>query len=353
MTDDRGAGPSGLSVPLVTVLDAAGRPIESDQRALVRHVMQRGRGADILFYMGTTGEWDRVSNAVRQAVIRVCADEVARENRRLLAQGRAPVASWAGVTAPSRAETLANLSCAIEAGADAAVLAPLAISDVRDPVGFVREEVAERLAGDELPIYLYDNAEIATSADRPYLDPAQARALARLDFVRGIKVSAPIDVVDAHLRRAAAHDPAATAPRSDVYVGYASLVFELFERSADEPRPTGLVSGPANCLPCEWACAWDACVHGDVERVEAARCVVDAFRALTFAAAGRRTIAALKRALWLDGVISSAALAKHTPDFADTELEDFELGYAQVKSAARERLDDRWVTRLASDPAAS
>lgn len=344
---DQGLGPTGLSVPLVTVLDARGRLLEADQRALVRHVIQQGQGANILFYMGTTGEWDRVSGAVRQSVIRVCADEVTLANVELVAAGRAPVASWAGVTAPGRDETLANLQCALAAGADAAVIAPLAIRGVDDPVAFIREEVGRVMAHERLPIYLYDNEEIAVDPARPYLTPEEADSLARLDFVRGIKVSAPIDIVDHHLRSSAERVERG-APHHAVYVGYASLVFELFDRPTDEPRPAGLVSGPANCLPREWVCAWQACSRGDRAAANAIRPVLDAFRALTFSSSGRRTIAALKRALVIDGVISSAALAEGTPDFAEADGVAFERGYADLRLDARERvaaIGEQWVTR--------
>ena len=54
----------GLSVPVVTIVDEEGRLIEADQRALVRHVIQDGRGADVVFAAGTTGEWDRVPNRI-------------------------------------------------------------------------------------------------------------------------------------------------------------------------------------------------------------------------------------------------------------------------------------------------
>ena len=39
---------SGLSVPVVTVLDPDGELIDSDQRAVVRHVVQDGYGADVV-----------------------------------------------------------------------------------------------------------------------------------------------------------------------------------------------------------------------------------------------------------------------------------------------------------------
>ena len=39
----------GLSVPVLTILDEEGGLLEEDQRALVRHVVQDGQGADIVF----------------------------------------------------------------------------------------------------------------------------------------------------------------------------------------------------------------------------------------------------------------------------------------------------------------
>ena len=70
----------GLSIPAVTVLDASGRVIEEDQRHLFRYLAQQGRGADILFGVGTTGEWNRIDNSERQRLIRIETDEVALIN---------------------------------------------------------------------------------------------------------------------------------------------------------------------------------------------------------------------------------------------------------------------------------
>ena len=70
----------GLSVPVLTIVDEEGGLLEEDQRALVRHVVQDGDGADIVFSAGTTGEWDKVDNETRQAVIGVCAEEVSKLN---------------------------------------------------------------------------------------------------------------------------------------------------------------------------------------------------------------------------------------------------------------------------------
>ena len=43
----------GLSTPIVTIFDREGRVLEDEQRALVRFVVQDGRGADIVFAAGT------------------------------------------------------------------------------------------------------------------------------------------------------------------------------------------------------------------------------------------------------------------------------------------------------------
>ena len=110
----------------MTVLDGSGRLLEEDQRRVVRHVVQDGVGADILFAAGTTGEWDRLANPLRQQVVRICTEEVAKQNV-ALGPGAEPVEAWAGVTAHTPEETLENLRFAAEAGADAAVLAPLSV----------------------------------------------------------------------------------------------------------------------------------------------------------------------------------------------------------------------------------
>ena len=56
-------------MPVVSVLDEQGALIEEGQRALVRFVIQDGHGADLIFAAGTTGEWNRLRNSVRQRVI--------------------------------------------------------------------------------------------------------------------------------------------------------------------------------------------------------------------------------------------------------------------------------------------
>ncbi len=190
---------AGLSVPLITVLDRKGRVLEDQQREVVRFAIQNGAGADIIFAAGTTGEWDRLDNPRRQLVSRIAVEEchrAARPDRR--------VEAWMGITAPTRAETLANLACAIELGADAAVVAPLSIADVNDPVAFVAREIEAvfEKRGLKLPVFLYDNAEIAAPGKAPHLRTRDVKRISLLEYVRGMKVTAGKSVLGNYMRAA-------------------------------------------------------------------------------------------------------------------------------------------------------
>lgn len=349
----------GLSVPVVTVLDEAGGFVEAEQRAVVRYVVQEGYGADVVFAAGTTGEWHEVPNRVRQQVVQVCAEEVSKANARLGPnQGRA-VEAWAGITARTPHETLENLEFAIEHGADAAVLAPLSIQGIEDPVRFMQRDVSDLLdlRSRRIPVYLYDNADIAVDPKVPHIRTRQVKALSRLDFVRGIKVSARRRVLGNYTKAAASfHDRG----EFGIYVGNAMLIFRIFRPPTGRlgaiaehwnrhrlrgGLPIGVVAGPANALPREWARAWQVCRAGDAERMNEAREVLEAFQRLTREAGGRRSIACLKRALRALGVIEQAAVAEGTPALRDEEAERFDAGFAALRALARERIGEPWVSR--------
>ncbi|MEJ7711240.1 MAG: dihydrodipicolinate synthase family protein [Pyrinomonadaceae bacterium] len=120
---------TGLSVPIITVLDDAGDIIEADQRQVIRYAIQDGRGANSLFLSGTTGEFDKLSKRQRQRIIEIGCEETRIINARLPPRCER-VEAWAGVTAPTKAETLENLALAVELRADMAVIAPMAIKDL-------------------------------------------------------------------------------------------------------------------------------------------------------------------------------------------------------------------------------
>jgi dihydrodipicolinate synthase/N-acetylneuraminate lyase len=346
----------GLSVPVVSVLDGDGGLIEEGQRALVRFVVQDGCGADVIFAAGTTGEWDRLSPLLNQRVIQVCAEEVRKLNTGRSERG---VEIWAGITARTPEETLENLDFAISSGVDAAVLAPLSIGGLEDPVRFVARDVGDLLDArtHRIPVYLYDNADIAVDPKHPHIRTRQVKALSRLDFVRGIKVSAPRKVLGNYTKAAANFKERG---EFGIYVGDAMLIFDIFKPRhgiwgaifADWQRrrlrgglPIGVVAGPANVLPREWARGWQACRSGDAERMEAVRSVLEAFRLGTRQAGGKRSIACLKRALLTLGVIPSDAVASGTPHLTRPDVERFDVAFEQVRALARERLLPAWVTQ--------
>ena len=350
----------GLSVPVVTILDEDVQLVEEDQRALVRFVIQDGAGADVVFAAGTTGEWDRVDNAVRQQVVQVCTEEVAKANGRLEPGMGQPVESWAGVTAPTARETLENLDFAIAHGADAAVLAPLSIEGVDDPVHFLRRDVSDLLDARRrrIPVYLYDNADIAIDPRVPHIRTKQVKAMSRLDFVRGIKVSAPRRVLGNYTQAAKGF-----RERGDfaIYIGNALLIFDLFRPHRGAlgvirehwnrwrlrgGLPIGVVAGPANALPREWARAWQVCRAGDAERMSEVKSVLDAFRAASRAAGGSRTIASLKRALTRMGVVRSARVAPGTPTLEGDAGLRFDEAFDEIRVLAADQIGHPWTSEM-------
>ena len=348
----------GLSVPVVTVLDGDGNLIEPDQRNAVRFVIQGGHGADVVFAAGTTGEWDHLPNAVRQRVIQVCAEEVAKVNARLGPGSGRGVEAWAGITAHTPGETLENLEFAIEAGADAAVLAPLSIRGIDDPVRFVQREVADLLdrRNRRIPVYLYDNADIAIDPKALHIRTSQVKAMSRLDFVRGIKVSGSRRVLGNYTRAAASFRERG---EFGIYIGNAMLIFRIYRprtgwRGAISERwnqhrlsgalPIGVVSGPANALPREWARAWQVCRAGDSERILLLQKLVTDFREATHEAGPGRAIACFKRAMLSMGVISSASVAPGTPQLEPDEAERFDAVFTTIREQAVETVGPPWVS---------
>ncbi|MFQ5515513.1 MAG: dihydrodipicolinate synthase family protein [Myxococcota bacterium] len=350
--------PRGLSVPCVTVLDPEGQPLEADQRRLARFLIQSGRGADVVFVMGTTGEWNRLSAPVRQRVSQVVVEEVHKVNGRIVPGGHRPVEAWVGITARSRDETLESLDHALAIGADAAVIAPLAVRDVPDPVRLLTRDVADLLDARDrrIPLVLYDNADIAAGRERR-LRTRWVKQWSRLDFVRGIKVSAPP-------RRLGHYSKAARQFRDlgpfGIYVGNALYVLEMMRPRSGwlgkivehwnrfllhDLLPSGVVSGPANLWPREWQRAWQVACAGDVERMEELRDIFARFRASYRTPWGSRSLASLKRGLLRLGVISSDAVAPGTPPFERAEAEEFDRALERLREDLRQRLPTRWISR--------
>src|SRR5215470_6516778 len=373
---------SGLNVPVITVLDDSGRVIADEQRRVIRHVVQNGYGADVVFGVGTTGEWNRIANAERQRIMEIEVDEVRRVNaerrgsrivdrtdnsifdpRSSILDPRS-IEAWVGVNGSTRGEILDNLDAAIQLGADAAVIAPLAIEDLaeRDIVRFFQRDVAGLIEASKggLPIFLYDNADINAQGQPPHIRTRIVKHLSRLPWVRGIKVSASRRVIGNYTKAALQYK---LPGEFGIYVGAAMLIFEMYRPShgllgrlregwrdhlLHDTPPIGVVSGPANCLPREWQKAWRVCWAGDDELTDVYRDLCSRFEEIcVFEENGRRVtkmIACLKRALKLDGVISSAAVGRGTQYLSDEQKKIFSDDYCALRHYAQKRIDANWRT---------
>ena len=347
----------GLSVPIISVLDDEGRIIAHEQRRVIRHVIQDGYGADVIFGVGTTGEWNRLANVERQRIIEIEVDEVKRANRDLLARGRRAVEAWVGINGSTCAEVLANLDLAIQLGADAAVIAPLAITDLaeRDIVRFFQHEITSLLESSprEIPILLYDNADIAVPGATPHIRTKIVKHLSRVPWIVGIKVSAPARVLG-NYTKASLHFK--RPGEFGIYVGNAMLIFDFYRLNKGflgrlregwqsyllhNAPPIGVVSGPANALPREWQKAWRACWAGDEGTMDVYRRLCARFEASCSFGGTRKTIACLKLAMEVDGVIASSLVASGTKVLSQTEREQFCERYRALDRGATDPL---WQT---------
>jgi|HubBroStandDraft_6_1064221.scaffolds.fasta_scaffold237001_2 dihydrodipicolinate synthase/N-acetylneuraminate lyase len=357
----------GLSIPSITVLDPGGRVIEEEQRRVFRFNAQSGYGADIIFAAGTTGEWNRISNDQRQRLIEIEVDEVRRVNQEIAARGLTPVEAWAGVTAPRRAETIENLNYAATVGADAAVIAPLSIHGLPDMVSFFQRDVSDLFdrLGKSLPIYLYDNADIAADPRVPHIKTRDVKRLSRLQFISGVKVSAPRRVLGNYTKGALHFKDKG---EFGVYIGDAMLIFQVFRMEQGligtareywnryllhNELPIGVVAGPANALPREWQRAWRACYAGDDRLIAAYRPAFERFTsACSFLSGGKptdKTIACLKLALQIEGVIDTRGVAPGTPCLTEPEAQRFAESFSEIKDDLARLTDPIWISSANKD----
>lgn len=350
----------GLNVPSLTIVDDSGRVIPDQQRRLIRHIIQDGHGTDTVFGNGTTGEWNRLANAERLRVIELTIDEVGRVNR----ETGSSVEAWVGVNGQTRAEVLTNLEAALSLGADAAVIAPLAIDDLRAEqiVPFFHREITTLIEASsrEIPIFLYDNADIVASGNVPHVPTRIVKQLSRLPWVRGIKVSASRSVIG-NYTRAAMHYK--LPGEFGIYIGNAQLIFEIYRsgrgllgRLRDGWRdfllhdavPIGVVSGPGNVMPREWQKAWRVCWAGDEASMDLYHELCGRFDQIcSFDEGGRRVtkmIAGLKYALELDGVITAGGVLRGTAALTSEQKSVFIERHRQLRESIAAHVPPRWQT---------
>ena len=350
--------PAGLSIPIITVLDRSGRVIADEQREVVRYAVQEGAGADIIFAAGTTGEWDKLDNRRRQLVATIAVEEC----RKITSAGLSNVEAWVGITARSRAETLENLAHAIDLDADAVVVAPLSIEDVDDPVEFITRDVGSVYEERErsLPLFLYDNADIAAAGKPAHLHTRDVKQMSRLGYVRGVKVTAGKSVLGNYMR-AASHFK--RKGEFGIYPGNAYLIFDLFQpRKGMGGRarnlwnryltrnalPLGVVAGASNVLPREWQRGWQVCKKADALLMRRYSTVLEEYRdACEFTRGGkpyRPTIACIKAALSDIGVCTSDAVAPGTATLSEVERREFIRRLRFLRRRAAATLEPEWLS---------
>ncbi len=361
----------GLNVPAVTVVDDAGRVIADQQRRVFRHLVQNGRGADMIFGVGTTGEWNRLSNPERLRIMEIQVDEVRQINSELcspnsqLPTPNSQVESWLGINGKTRAEILENLDAAIQLRADAAVIAPLAIEDLpeSDIVRFFQRDLTNLLeaTNSNIPVFLYDNADIAAAGQPSHIRTRIVKHLSRLEWVRGLKVSASRRVLGNYTRAALHYKQPG---EFGIYVGNAMLIFELYRPShtlfdrfregwrdylLNDIPPIGVISGPGNCMPREWQKAWRVAWAGDEELTNVYQELCQRFETIcVFEENGQpvnKALACFKYAMELDGAISVSNVAAGTKALTAEQRAIFKDRYLALREQVKRSVDPLWQTR--------
>jgi dihydrodipicolinate synthase/N-acetylneuraminate lyase len=331
----------GLVVPSLTVFRPDGAVDEEGQHRLFRHLAGGGFGADVVFAAGTNGEWPRLEPGERRLLARLAGETITEGNRELVARGHLPIEAWGAVTGGTRAETIENLREALRTGLHAGVLAPLSIRDSGDLFSFVHRDMRREMdrTGRHLPVFLYDNADLSVDPRVAHLRTREVKRLSRIDFVRGVKVTASIKVLG-NYTRAASHFN--SVGHFGIYMGNALLMFDVFcpdkgalrkvidQRLLYYSMPIGVVSGYANLWPREWQGAWQSCRAGDGEQMAGYRRLFEALREACVFEGDKKTIACLKFALFLEGVIPDPSVRPGTPALTDGQKRVFEKRYGEL-----------------------
>ncbi len=329
---------TGLNVPIVTALDEAGDFSEADQRKIIRHTIQQGRGADSLFIAGTTGEYNRLSQPQIHRLLEVGVDEIRRVNQ-TLPKEITPIETWVGITAPTKNETVELLELAINLKAEVGVFAPYAIDDLpsSEVVAFFEKEITPRIADSSLMIGLYDNPDIASAHNANLNVPNDlVAALGKMPSVVGLKASANRQAFGNYTKDFAK----GTGDPFTLYAGNAGLIFEIDEIQREngienaDVAIAGVVSGTANVFPREWRAAWQAVVAHDREKIEFFKRFFEDFVALTgFPGANgysSKLIGGIKQAMFHLGIIGSAAVAAGTPPLTADEAARLNSGLDEL-----------------------
>ena len=266
----------GVVVPLLTPLSPDEELDEGGLRRLVRHCISGG--AAMLLALGTTGEAAQLTEAVRDAALRVVLDENA---------GAVPVVAGCSDTGTRR--TLRRIEAAARAGADYALVCP-PFYFVADGPGAIPRYYRSLAAGSPLPLVLYNIPQFCGYA----LRPESIAELAKVAGIVGVKDSSGAEGAVDDIVRAVDDD------RFAVYQGWETQSAQGLREGA-----WGVVPSGANIVPglyvqlCEAATAgrWD-----EAERLQSALARLSAL--YDFAS----VFAVTKAALRISGICEGAAV---------------------------------------------
>jgi 2-dehydro-3-deoxy-D-pentonate aldolase len=293
----------GLITPLATPLALSNQPEPAlDAPALERlieHVINGGVTG--IFVLGSTGEFSSFGREMRQEIIRrACA----------YANRRVPV--LAAITDTAISETLRLADTAVEAGADAVVLAaPYYFQHSQDDLLRYLEQITEKLT---LPLFLYNIPHLTKTS----FEPETVRRAADLRGVVGLKDSTGdlkyLDKTIELLR---------DRPEFSILIGPEEMLLESMKRGA-----IGGVCGGSNLNPRLFVDLYNAIVRGDTKQAEALQqTVLQMDRALYHIGfPGSSYLRGIKAALALAGLCRPEPAPPYAP-FSAEEYRLLEEGY--------------------------
>ncbi len=220
---------------------------EHEYRRLIQHVVADGRGCDVVFALGTTGEFYALDNGVGKNYSSIAIDEVRELNRK----NRRRVEVAVGVTSHSWRESINFAKFAERCGADSLVVMPVYIEETRRFGDGLKRFLHET----NKPVILYNHPGMTCGKN---IRSATWKEFAQHPGIVALKDSS------GNLKRLGDYQKAA-GNNAEVYVG--DEIFGL-RCLANGMHLDGIVAGSANIFPIAWKIAVD-CNFG--EDIHAAR----------------------------------------------------------------------------------
>lgn len=297
----------GIITPLATPLALSNEAEPSldvlGLERLIEHVL--AGGVNGLFLLGTTGEFTSLGRETRQEIIRRTCAQVNR---------RVPV--LAGISDTAISETLRLADTAVEAGADAVVLAaPYYFQHSQDDLLRYLELVTKRLS---LPLFLYNIPHLTKTS----FDPETVRRAADFPGIVGLKDSTG-DLQYLEKTVALLRD----RPGFSVLIGPEDMLVECMKRGA-----IGGVCGGSNLNPALFVELYNAIVRADPKcTAELQAKVEESSRALyRVGFPGGSYLRGIKAALALAGLCNPEPAPPFAP-FSAEECAQIEKGYRSLQ----------------------